>query len=113
MTERKLVSLKEAAAISGLSLASFKAGIDRGHFPKPVLPYRKIHLQMLCDAIDRLAGYVPHSIASEYVFEDCLGKGFYSDETSISKRKGGAEKAKKRGNNHLLLSRPNDEANSR
>jgi hypothetical protein len=109
VTERKLVSIKEAAAISGLSLASFKAGIARGHFPKPIMPYRKIHVQALCDAIDRLCEYMPHSIAQEnsaYVFEDCLGEGFKSDEVSVIGRKNRQkEKCKNGRNQNLLLQR--------
>lgn len=85
-----MVSLKEAAAISGLSVASYKAGIARGHFPGPIMPYRKIHLQTLRDDIDRVCGYTPNKAAQEndtYDFEACLGKGFYSDASSIGRRK--------------------------
>lgn len=90
MTAPLMVSLKEAATISGLSLASYKAGISRGHFPGPIMPYRKIHLRALHDAIDRVCGYMPNIIAQEndaYDFEACLGKGFYSDASSIGRRK--------------------------
>lgn len=84
----RLVSLKEAAAISGLSIASYKAGVLRGHFPGPIMPYRKIHVQALHDAIDRLAGYMPDLISQEndaYDFEIDRRK-VKSDADYIGKR---------------------------
>lgn len=109
-----LVSLKEAAAISGLSLAGLKAGIQRGHFPAPIEPYRKIHVASLCAAIDKLAGYTPNNVPQdEYDFEALLGKGFYSDETSIGKRKNREKAPVRRENPNLLLPQPHETADLR
>lgn len=106
-----MVSYKEAAAISGLSVAAYKAGVRRGHFPGPIMPYRKIDSLAIQRAIDRLSGISDNSASSDD-FEAMLGKGFYSDETSIGKRKGGAKNAKERGSSPLLLSHKNHEADN-
>jgi len=109
VTGGRFISYKEAAAISGLSVSAYKAGVKRGHFPGPIMPYKKIDSVAMHKAMDKLSG-INENVAPADDFEAMLGKGFSSNESSIGKRKRGAKDAKKRGGTQLLLPCENNEA---
>jgi predicted DNA-binding transcriptional regulator AlpA len=50
------LTLKEAAAIAGISIGTFKKAQNEGKFPKPTLPGKRYDAFLLHNAMNRLSG---------------------------------------------------------
>jgi hypothetical protein len=50
------LTLKEAAAIAGISIGTFKKAQSEGKFPKPTLPGKRYDACLLHNAMNRLSG---------------------------------------------------------
>jgi hypothetical protein len=55
-TEIRGLTQKQAAAIAGLSVSSFKKARREGKYPRPTLPGKRYDRRLLEAAMDRLSG---------------------------------------------------------
>lgn len=87
MSISEFITLTEAAAICGLSIAAYKGGVLRGHFPAPKMPYRKVSRSELTRALGLLCSAFPVNVT--------LSEDDYF-EAQMRKRKSYADVPRKR-----------------